>query len=31
MINYYYFLYGNGCSYSDTTIPYKMMDKYVFI
>lgn len=32
MINYYVFLYGSGCSYSDyTTIPYKKMDKYVFI
>ena len=32
MINYYVFLYGSGYSYSDsTTIPYKIMNKYVFI
>ena len=43
MINYYVFLYGSGCSYSDhttiinrgysdhTTIPYKKMGKYIFI
>lgn len=42
MINYYVFLYGSGCSYSDcttlinrgysdnTTIPYKIMNKYIF-
>ena len=32
MINYYVFLYGHGCSYSDcTTIPIRKMYKYVFI
>ena len=28
---YYYFLYGAGCTYSDTTLPNKRMVQYVFI